>query len=540
MKNANTSDFSELVDAYKKNVPIKISEIEGLWRSVQSNFSSQELTLLYQKIHNLQGSAGIYGFVKLSDAAKNVSLALKSILNATSITKEQQIQLNQLLNELILKSSVHEMNFNVPAVEQVNIIQSGKVIYLMETDSEWSASLIKQITAFGYEIQQFKSFDSMLATMKQNKPLALLVNIDILNDEIKSTYDDFKFKTQDIPVIFITTKTEFNLRLTAVRLGGIAYLVKPFQIEELTAVLNRLSFSVNKKFKILIIDDEVEVTRYLAKILQTANLETKEVSIATDVQQALHEFNPDLILLDLYMPNCTGFELASVIRQQNKYESVPIIFLSSEEDKQKQLDAMRSGADDFIIKTASPEYLILAIKNRINRYQIQSDLMIKDSLTGAFNYSFILEQLNNELAKAKNIGAPLTIAVMGIDNFKNILDRFGYLAGDQVIKNLSFMLRSRLNGHIIIGCFAGEKFLIIFPNADEEKTKKLVDDVRTNFQSVLFSWEYQLFNSTVSSGIAGYPSFNSSKDLVDAAETALSNAKKQGRNSIIVANEKRN
>ena len=105
----------------------------------------------------------------------------------------------------------------------------------------------------------------------------------------------------------------------------------------------------------------------------------------------LADFQPDLIILDMYMPTCTGTELAKVIRHNDRYVSVPIIYLSAEDDMDKQLDAMSEGGDDFLTKPIQPRHLITTVRNRAARARHLKARMVRDSLTGLFNHTHILQ-----------------------------------------------------------------------------------------------------------------------------------------------------
>ncbi|WP_122560143.1 response regulator, partial [Pseudomonas viridiflava] len=104
----------------------------------------------------------------------------------------------------------------------------------------------------------------------------------------------------------------------------------------------------------------------------------------------LADFQPDLIILDMYMPACTGTELAKVIRHNDRYVSVPIIYLSAEDDLDKQLDAMSEGGDDFLTKPIKPRHLITTVRNRAARARNLKARMVRDSLTGLYNHTHIL------------------------------------------------------------------------------------------------------------------------------------------------------
>ena len=137
------------------------------------------------------------------------------------------------------------------------------------------------------------------------------------------------------------------------------------------------------------------------------------------------------------MPNCSGLELAKVIRQQKAFISTPIVYLSGELDLEKQMEALSMGGDDFLIKPVQAEHLILTITSRAKRHRILRKMMSQDSLTGLLNHRRIKEQLHFQIETAKRTKSSLAYATLDIDFFKSVNDDYGHPVGDQVIKSLS-------------------------------------------------------------------------------------------------------
>jgi PleD family two-component response regulator len=157
----------------------------------------------------------------------------------------------------------------------------------------------------------------------------------------------------------------------------------------------------------------------------------------------LADFQPDLIILDMYMPACTGTELAKVIRHNDRYVSVPIIYLSAEDDLDKQLDAMSEGGDDFLTKPIKPRHLITTVRNRAARARNLKARMVRDSLTGLYNHTHILQLLEDCSFRARRENKPLSFAMLDIDHFKRVNDSHGHPMGDRVIKSLALFLKQR-------------------------------------------------------------------------------------------------
>ncbi len=249
----------------------------------------------------------------------------------------------------------------------------------------------------------------------------------------------------------------------------------------------------------------------------------------------INEFSPELILMDLYMPQCGGNELAELIRQQETYIGTPIVFLSAENNIEKQLSAMQHGADDFLTKPIITNHLVAAVSSRADRFRKLRSLMFKDSLTGLYNHTTMAEILTRELDRATRSGGNISYAMIDIDHFKTVNDSYGHAAGDNVIKALSRLLRQRLRKSDYVGRYGGEEFAVIMPDTDAITAVKVIEDIRTSFAELKqLVGSHEVF-CTFSAGVADRSNSDTLGSLAIAADRALYQAKQQGRNRIVSA-----
>lgn len=196
----------------------------------------------------------------------------------------------------------------------------------------------------------------------------------------------------------------------------------------------KLYFPINEAYRILILDDSQSLAEFYSLILKQADMITRAITKPLDLLKELETFQPDLILMDIYMPECSGLELAMLLRKDRRYTKIPIIFLSTEDDKNKKLAAISLGGDDFLTKPVSPQDLVSAVRSRSNRASILNYYMTTDSLTGLLNHSSVLNRLNIEISRATQQKSSLSFVMIDIDNFKLINDTYGHPFGDAVIK----------------------------------------------------------------------------------------------------------
>jgi diguanylate cyclase (GGDEF)-like protein len=161
--------------------------------------------------------------------------------------------------------------------------------------------------------------------------------------------------------------------------------------------------------------------------------------------------------------------------------------------------------------------------------------MMRDSLTGLLNHTSTRERLGVEAARAQREGLSLSFAMIDIDHFKSVNDTYGHPAGDRVIKSLARLLQQRLRKMDVIGRYGGEEFAIVLQNIDVHSGQRLLDEIRDRFAHIRHAIGNKEVYVTFSCGLASFPTYEDATMLTQAADQALYQAKRGGRNQVRVA-----
>jgi diguanylate cyclase (GGDEF)-like protein len=285
-------------------------------------------------------------------------------------------------------------------------------------------------------------------------------------------------------------------------------------------------------YRVLIVEDSKTASHLIRRTLEENQIASEIVNDPRQALNALRQFNPDLILMDMYMPNCTGVEAARIIRQHSEFLSTPIVYLSGETNVALQVDAMRLGGDHFLTKPFNPVFLNAIVRSKIERYRALRRTMYHDSLTGLLNHSSGKNTLDMVLSSVAHEGDVMAVAMMDIDHFKQVNDTYGHPVGDQVIRSLSWLLKQRLRKQDILCRYGGEEFLIGLPHTDAEQAYAIMDRIRQDFSQIRHPYRDRHFLATVSTGISTYPLYQNGDSLIKAADEALYQAKRGGRNRV--------
>jgi len=510
----------------------------------------EQLSEILITVNYVKESCYNKGLTEISQQADELETALTELIESPKIGDKLLYQaiilkMSDLANYVqnLYKEYQESENFGILKELDENDLMLSKEynknndIFIISNDSKLINECSTQMRHYGYVSQIFNesNFINILGN-DSTFPAAIIIDLDIYkNAEVNSL--DLDFKDTNIPIIVVSSSPSFYSRLQAVQLGSIAFFAKPINTSALLDKLDNIIHAniMSEPAKVLVIDDSKTISEFLNKTLTKAGMVVHVERTPEEGLNIIQSFNPDLILMDMYMPVCNGEDLCRIIRQYESFTTIPIVFLSSETDVQKQLEAMKIGADDFLTKGIDSGHLITSITTRIKRHRILNSFMIRDSLTGLLNHTASKKQLDSMLAKAQKLHIPLCFAMIDIDHFKKVNDTYGHPTGDKVIKSLSRLLQKRLRRTDSVGRYGGEEFAVVLWDTDAINAKKIIDEIREHFSQIEHVYEDKTFCTTFSSGVAEFPNFKDTTSISNAADKALYVSKRNGRNQVSIA-----
>ncbi len=291
--------------------------------------------------------------------------------------------------------------------------------------------------------------------------------------------------------------------------------------------------------KLLVVDDEpINI-----QVMYQAFAGDCQVFMATSGEQALSVCKsnpPDLVLLDVVMPDMDGFEVCIALKAQDATRNIPIIFVTAHTDAAQETHGLSLGAVDFIVKPVNPAVVRARVKTHLT-LKFQSDLLRKlvfmDSLTGVFNRRYFDQQLSTEWARASRSGAPLSVILVDVDFFKLYNDRYGHQAGDDALRAVASTLKSCLRRPAdLVARYGGEEFACILPDTAFADAMAIAQELerQVRAQNILHEPSHISRTMTVSLGLATrtVDSPGDSTALVGLADNMLYRAKSAGRGRV--------
>ncbi|MFH1063007.1 MAG: diguanylate cyclase [Candidatus Omnitrophota bacterium] len=289
------------------------------------------------------------------------------------------------------------------------------------------------------------------------------------------------------------------------------------------------------EYKILIVEDNGNDLAVLKTKLKN---EPYELIHAPDGKTAfllLEKEKPDLVILDVLLPDTDGFEICRRIRKSEQYISLPILFHTTVNTTDEKLIGLEMGASDFLNKNSDERELIVRIRNLLNMKKIidkQVKLSVIDSLTTIYNKTYFQHRISDEFARGRRYKRNFCCAIIDIDYFKQVNDLFGYLAGDMVLKRLAAIILQNVRGADVLCRYGGDEFGWLLPETEIDDAYLAVERLRQFVVTSELGKDECRVSLTVSCGLSCLEdvSANKTEEIFTNAVTALNKAKTKGRN----------
>ena len=294
---------------------------------------------------------------------------------------------------------------------------------------------------------------------------------------------------------------------------------------------------------ILIIDDNKTNCEVLERRLTMQGLQCRTAYDGTTAIKEVEEKLPDLILLDVILPDINGLELLKKFRSENTSENLPIIMVSAFNDVDGIAKCIQLGAQDYLPKPLNGTILLAKVisslerkffrereRELVNKLHIQATT---DQLTGIANRRVVFEELENSYAELQSGDKKdFSVIMIDIDFFKSVNDTYGHSGGDEVLKAMANVLKNYVTEPNIIGRIGGEEFLaVIF---DQEDIESYCDNLRKEIHGIKVSYENHDISITASGGVAITSESGNASDVINKADERLYDAKKSGRDKFVI------
>jgi len=362
--------LEKLKEQFLSGLPNKIKELHDHWRAVSdANWSIDANNAFRIVVHSLVGSSGTFGFSEVSSTARQLESLIKTISEQGVAPTREEVEIIEqifltLCNEMMLSPS------DSKAVSTDKAAEPEKRILIIDNDVAIINTIANHLRSHDFTIETLMHPATLMNTVKLFQPSLIIIDMAFPESDIAgaAAIEALRDSNNLTPVIFISANGDMPSRLNAIQTGAYSYLTKPVDLNLLESNIKAAcNIKPELPYRVLIIDDDEEVSQLHAEALKSDGMEAVTISDPMQTLDKISEFNPELILLDMHMPECSGLDVAMIIRQDSQYNKTPIVFLSAEQDVSLHMLSIKYGSDDFISKPANLDYLKRIVQARIER-----------------------------------------------------------------------------------------------------------------------------------------------------------------------------
>jgi len=540
-----------LAAQFRASLTQRLASLVDAVRSLQQGeLEATQRKNAHQDAHRLAGALGMFGYDQGTETARTV----EQLLLETAPTDEQVAQSLDLL--LTLQHAIAAPSFEQMAIhDEVN---ESQLVLLIDPDVAWAEQLQPDGANQHFWLQAI-SPDAVNSNTFKKAPLVILVTWQgpTPTDQEVLLVETLSERYPTVPFLVIVEQDSLLNRVKAAQLGCQRYLCKPVQPTLLWNAIAQVTqcplLPKNQQglaATVMVVDDDPFILATMTNLLQPWGLQVIGLSEPEQFWDILTQINPDLLVLDLELPQFSGIDLCRVVRQDLFYSHLPIVVITAHRDAIRVQQVFDAGADDLSYKPIVGSELVTRIVNRIERARLRQQLdqmqqqqretlqqeLRVDALTQIANRRRFDEFLAREWHYHGQSQVNLSLILCDVDYFKQFNDRYGHPAGDTCLKQLAQVLQSCINPAVdLVARYGGEEFGIVLPNTDLNGALRVVRRIQTAIARLAIPHGESSVGPylTVSMGITGTipTSEQSMQALIATADAALYAAKDRGRNT---------
>lgn len=517
---------------YLREAPERLAELRKDLAAFRAG-EPDALNSLKTRFHRLAGSGGSYGLPRVSDIAR---AAEQRILTPPRPTPQEADFFEQAVVDLkdAFDASSEAMGLPAPAARLPGF---GHRAILLMPPSPVRNELERALNDVGYLVAVHESDVDPWSVPPSERPDLVVLDAELGEDPLAlARY--WAAATPDRPrAVVLADRADRYDRLRTAAAGIDAVFGNAMLPRGLAQYARALATIGSPPAHVVVVEDDPSQAQLFSTWLGQISARTSICSSAQVARDTLANETPDLVLLDVDLPDVDGYALARLMRQDPRLALVPIVFLTARQSVADEMEGLRAGGDDFLVKPIDQSHLTQVVLTRTERGRRIRELVHRDGLTGLLNHATLMAELEHALAFGARHGEPICFLMCDLDHFKRVNDTHGHLIGDQMLMHVARVFHGCVRSSDLLGRYGGEEFALILRRCPPANGRVIAEKLRTALEAspVRVSGGLEI-PMHVSIGVATFPgSGNNAAEITAAADKALYRAKSSGRNRVELA-----
>lgn len=440
-----------------------------------------EIAQLYEQVDNVAAVADMAGGEAISAAALELAVYLSALVESGQAANPSQRERARGLMAALAEAS--GASPHGPATSAAKPTQH-RVVYYLRADDRDLPGLVQQLAQERFVTRSFSDLNRALGEARSLPPHALIVDEGFISgmtrmiEIVERAGGDERRRPLTLA---LCDGTDVRQRLFAQRAGADVVLEGADALHAVERLMGLFLRQSREDARVLIIDDDASIALFCANVLALKGIGAQIVHTAREGLDAIGTFRPDLVLLDLYLPDMNGIEVAQLIRERPDMALTPIVFMSGEEDIEKRFDAIRMGGDDFLAKPIKPRHLLAAVTGRLGRARKiavagpSGDAGI-DARSGRIDRATLVHEI--ERARRGELGDCVGLIMLSVDDVPTLARRLGFVRTGDLAQQIGTMIASEpalKSGVCALGDFS---FLSLLPVSSEGALRIAAENLR--------------------------------------------------------------
>jgi len=422
-----------------------------------------------------------------------------------------------------------------------------KTAYHLGQGEAPAGDIDRYLAAQSFELTRFDRADELKELLVALPPHLVIVDaaFESALDEIGALVKRARAEVSErIWLVALSNDGELPARLRAVRAGCDAFIALPANAADVVARIGEMTETDRANpYRIMIVEDDRSQTLFAESILRKAGMETLAITEGLDALDELDRFRPELILMDLYMPDIDGMELTALIREREAFISTPIVFLSGEHDADKHFEALNAGGDDFLSKPIRPKHLISAVTNRVRRARQMSSRQSATpapaaAVDGTVPGETLLRRLAECLAMEDARSRAGGLLVFELENAGALREQLGESRYERLFTEIGSFLASHAGPRDLVARDGRSGFLLL--NSDREVTvlESYAANIRDRITRETFAAAEGAGRILLDAGVCPFTgAAGDALAMLDAAKAAVTAARAADRHGVFLKND---
>jgi DNA-binding response OmpR family regulator len=338
----------------------------------QDGFNRDRARDIYEAADALVDPCMEAELTELGEALLGYGAYLSSFVDSSMMPSGPQLQQLQALLDALgeaLQRQASDVRVSTLSLAADEIRVQQPTVYVWSRHRGLDRALDHLLAKVNMRAVAVTDVAALLRGLKEGDGRGLVLDVEHVGTlaELQQRLPDSAAALLKVPILAVSVRDDLALRLQAIRANVDGFAVLPGELAAAAQRLVELIDDRHRPYQVLVIDDDASMTLFCTSVLRHNGMQTASVNEPEQAFEALKDFSPDVILVDLYMPGINGLEMLALFRQHRATLFTPVILLSGDDDAEKRFDALVVGGDDYLTKPIRPRHLVAAVSQRARR-----------------------------------------------------------------------------------------------------------------------------------------------------------------------------